>query len=497
MNRRTALHALLGAFSGLAAVGLYSSAAAAEFSPYYTTSDPPGGALAGDRPRVFVSTDINPPDPSFQREFDDRQSMVHLLLYADVLDIEGIDGDTNAMEPILRAYESDYANLSSYSTGYPKPADLRARCKSGTAAQDLLIARAKAADARPLYVLTWGALWQVSATINRSPDIASKIRLLSVNSYNTNQVYGNDPPHRNLYNNYKNLYWIASESTFEGNWEVGPNTAYEWTNEGFVKTHAAGHGALGKFYSEQGAHWWGGAVYREGDSNTLLYLLRGDLDRPEDPHWGGRYQRPPTEALHGTGYVNPGPNFYIDATNAEGRAYGNTSGGNSFGNPIARWGIFNIATYRLNWLADFARRFDRAAKPSSSPPEDPPAPPPDNGSGGSSPNDPAPIGSGGTGTGGSSSNSSGGSSSHDDSGSSSGGSASVDDDWVDDGQTAGEAEFVEYSGSGAPSCTMHRPVSDHKAGRFSLLLAIAAMLALRKRRTQRATGESSPRSRST
>ena len=44
----------------------------------------PGGALAGERPRVLVSTDIGGTDP------DDFQSMVHLLLYADVLDIEGL-----------------------------------------------------------------------------------------------------------------------------------------------------------------------------------------------------------------------------------------------------------------------------------------------------------------------------------------------------------------------------------------------------------------------
>ena len=36
------------------------------------------------RPRVLVSTDIGGTDP------DDFQSMVHLLLYADVLDLEGL-----------------------------------------------------------------------------------------------------------------------------------------------------------------------------------------------------------------------------------------------------------------------------------------------------------------------------------------------------------------------------------------------------------------------
>ena len=42
------------------------------------------GALAGHRYRVLVSTDIGGTDP------DDFQSMVHLLVYADAFDIEGL-----------------------------------------------------------------------------------------------------------------------------------------------------------------------------------------------------------------------------------------------------------------------------------------------------------------------------------------------------------------------------------------------------------------------
>ena len=51
------------------------------------------GALAGHRYRVIVSTDIGGTDP------DDFQSMVHLLLYADVLEIEGLGFSFSA--PIL------------------------------------------------------------------------------------------------------------------------------------------------------------------------------------------------------------------------------------------------------------------------------------------------------------------------------------------------------------------------------------------------------------
>ena len=42
------------------------------------------GALAGERYRVIVYTDIGGSDP------DDFQSMVHYLLYSDLFDTEGL-----------------------------------------------------------------------------------------------------------------------------------------------------------------------------------------------------------------------------------------------------------------------------------------------------------------------------------------------------------------------------------------------------------------------
>ena len=43
-----------------------------------------GGALEGHRHRVVVTSDIGGTDP------DDYQSMAHLLLYADAMELEGL-----------------------------------------------------------------------------------------------------------------------------------------------------------------------------------------------------------------------------------------------------------------------------------------------------------------------------------------------------------------------------------------------------------------------
>ncbi len=66
-----------------------------------------GGALAGERPRVLVSTDIGGTDP------DDFQSMVHLFVCANVLDLEGLvsspygDGRVQDIMDVIDCYEKD------------------------------------------------------------------------------------------------------------------------------------------------------------------------------------------------------------------------------------------------------------------------------------------------------------------------------------------------------------------------------------------------------
>ncbi len=68
------------------------------------------GALHGHRHRVLVSTDIGGTDP------DDFQSMVHLLVYADCFDLEGLvsspfgPGRKSDILTVIEHYERDYAS---------------------------------------------------------------------------------------------------------------------------------------------------------------------------------------------------------------------------------------------------------------------------------------------------------------------------------------------------------------------------------------------------
>ena len=94
---------------------------------------PPGATAdsASPRHRVIVSTDIGGID------FDDFQSMVHLFVYADSLDLEGViasphgAGRKEHILTVVDRYERDYPNLKTWSDRYPTPAALRTITKQG------------------------------------------------------------------------------------------------------------------------------------------------------------------------------------------------------------------------------------------------------------------------------------------------------------------------------------------------------------------------------
>ena len=84
------------------------------------------------KPRILVSTDIGGTDP------DDNQSMIHLLMYNELFDIEGLVsspsyGDGNK-EEILRTidlYEKDLPKLKAHKQGFATPEYLRSIVKQG------------------------------------------------------------------------------------------------------------------------------------------------------------------------------------------------------------------------------------------------------------------------------------------------------------------------------------------------------------------------------
>ena len=298
-----------------------------------TTAPPPpepapsGGATQGsngERPRVVVITDANYSggDP------DDKQSLAHVLWYANELDIRAIvpqlwngQGYTVAMESI-NAYQQDYYAYGMSGKGYPSPDDIKARVPyTQSAALDLIIREADASGA-PLYVLLWGEMSPLRDVLYRRPDLVSKLRVLSIASDRMNDPGNcarsnwNGGGRNDIFNDsrFNNLWWVESNWTYNG--------MFDGDRPAQVLGQLSGYGSLG-WYQQQavsGVSW--AQYFRAGDTPTVLYLIdpSNNLDNPTQGSWAGQFTRP---------FPGQRPNYYTDS--AGGQAW-------DYWNPCNTWG---------------------------------------------------------------------------------------------------------------------------------------------------------------
>lgn len=256
---------------------------------------PRGGALAGDRYRVLVSTDIGGTDP------DDFQSLVHLLLYADVLDLEGLvsspygPGRKDDILQVIDCYEHDHSQLRKHSRKYPTPEALRALSKQGeterapyagvrraTEGSEWIVRCARRDDPRPLHVLVWGGIEDLAQALHDAPEILPRLRVYWIGG--PNKKWSPDA-YQYLVTHHPQLWIIEANATYRG-WFVGGNQQDEWGNTEFVAKHVAGKGALGRFFADQ----LGGKI-KMGDTPSVGWLLRGTPEMPGQPSWGGQFVR--------------------------------------------------------------------------------------------------------------------------------------------------------------------------------------------------------------
>jgi hypothetical protein len=244
---------------------------------------------------VIVSTDIGGTDP------DDFQSMVHLLLYADRFDLEGLisspygPGRKEHILQVIDLYERDYPHLGTHSDQYPTPAALRAITKQGavdgagwegfgapTEGSDWIVHCARREDPRPLWVLVWGGIEDLAQALRDAPEVLPKLRIYFIGG--PNKKWSVDA-YQYLVTHHPQLWLIEANATYRG-WFVGGNQTGEWGNKAFVAAHIAGHGALGSFFA---THL--GGTLKMGDSPSVAYLLHGTPADPAQPSWGGRFVR--------------------------------------------------------------------------------------------------------------------------------------------------------------------------------------------------------------
>lgn len=245
--------------------------------------------------RVLVSTDIGGTDP------DDFQSMVHLFLYADTLEIEGLisspfgPGRKEHILQVIDQYEKDYPNQKTYSGKYPTPDSLRAITKQGaidvagyagfgksTEGSEWIVKCAKKDDPRPLYVLVWGGIEDLAQALHDAPEILPKLRVYYIGGPNKKWT---PDAYQYIADHFPTLWMIESNATYRG-WFTGGNQEGEWSNSGFPEKYIRDKGAMAEFFMTQ----LGGSI-KMGDTPSLAWLLKGDPENPMNPGWGGQYIR--------------------------------------------------------------------------------------------------------------------------------------------------------------------------------------------------------------
>lgn len=278
------------------------------------------------KPRMVVLTDISTWEP------DDMESMIRLLVHADMFEIEGLvfttgwslettrDDFIDLIHDAINAYEKDSPNLlkrsnqdghlhddSQQEIGYwPSPKYLRDRTMFGSKnrgyshigennvspGSDLIIKLADEDDNRPVWVTVWGGGNTVAQSIYRVKKdrtaeqfkaFLRKIRVYAITDqdrhYNGSQPLSysshgwiREQTGDNLMFIWDECAWKAHNGTGKSNWDQ-----YE--------THIQGHGNLGSQYPK----------YKygvEGDTPSFLFVMPNGLNNPEDPSqcsWGGTF----------------------------------------------------------------------------------------------------------------------------------------------------------------------------------------------------------------
>jgi hypothetical protein len=272
-----------------------------------------GCILKEKKPRVIITTDIN----NVGGDPEDKQSLVHVLWYADELEVVGIIPDYwsgkgyEASMEVLETYKKDYNDFNFKVKGYPDPSSVEEMfVQDSQSASEMIIKEANTSD-EPLYILIWGQMTTFQKALFQSPEIKDKVRILTIatgvkygpadeqvgekcdvvnwNGRGRNEIY-NDP-------RFKDLWWLESNWTYNGMFMGdGPKDMFK---------KLSNYGSMGAFIktATKGHDW--AQYFRVGDTPTVLYLIdpSNELDNPALGSWAGKFKQP---------FPDDRPNYWTD-----------------------------------------------------------------------------------------------------------------------------------------------------------------------------------------
>lgn len=354
-----------------------------------------GGAAddASARPhRLLVLTDV-------ENEPDDTQSLVRLMLYSNVIDLQGLVATTsvhlkNRVAPdsirrVINAYGEVRDNLLLHEPGYPDVGTLLALVKSGqpgygmgavgegrdSEGSEWIIRVLEQDDDRPLWVTAWGgpntlaqALFKLRATRSAAElkRLIAKLRVYTISDQDDSGPW--------MRREFPDLFYIVSPggygaATWTGIMHVEPGFENATLrNRWLAENIQQGHGPLGALYPDV-------SYGMEGDTPSWLSLIPNGLSVPEHPEWGGwggRYELrvPALEEMDPKGFTGGVPiepetrpiwtNAVDEVTPPVAGEFGRAmrAGGQTakgFRTTVWRW--------RDDFQNDFAARLDWTVKP--------------------------------------------------------------------------------------------------------------------------------------
>lgn len=254
--------------------------------------------------RLLVLTDV-------ENEPDDTMSLVRLMVYTNVVDLQGLVATTSihkkqgvapeTIRGVIGAYAKVRANLLKHEPGFPTAEALLALVKSGQPGYGLaatgdgqdsegsewIIRLLDQPDDRPLWVTAWGgpntlaqALRKLRAT--RSPDelkrLIAKLRVYTISDQDDSGPW--------MRQEFPDLFYIVSPggygaATWTGIMHVVPGFDNTTVSNRWLRDNVQqGHGPLGAVYPDV-------AYGMEGDTPSWLGLIPNGLGVPEHPEWGG------------------------------------------------------------------------------------------------------------------------------------------------------------------------------------------------------------------
>jgi hypothetical protein len=271
--------------------------------PAAVTSDT---APAASKPhRLIVLTDIG-------AEVDDTESMVRLLLYSDVINIQGLVATTSTwkrtsvspelIQDVIAAYSKVHGNLVKHDASYPSAESLRSLVKSGVPAygmagvgagkdsegSDWIIRTLDRSDDRPLWISVWGGANTLAQALYKLRDtrpaaevdrLIAKLRVYTISDQDDSGPW--------IRKNFPNLSYIVTPggdygaATWTGINSFVPGIDNSTISTKWLAEHIQqGHGPLGAAYPDV-------AYGMEGDTPSWLGLIPNGLSDPEHPEWGG------------------------------------------------------------------------------------------------------------------------------------------------------------------------------------------------------------------